>query len=204
MKRGFTLIEMLVVLGIIAVLIGASIGGYSKMTKTAERARVQEVVNNTATALAALFQQDGVWPAKLRTGAATDAKLDRDRAIVLAKRGFMSLTMNADKTALDGLDQFGVVTPWATAAIKRAGRGAALSTKVAGALATIDDHILHYALDLDGDGVIRGASVGGASIDVRASAIVWCCGKNGKITPYAGGKGDNIYSWTPGQTYQVK
>ena len=34
---------MLVVIGIIAVLVGASIGGFSAMTRTAERAKCQEL-----------------------------------------------------------------------------------------------------------------------------------------------------------------
>ena len=68
------------------------------------------------------------------------------------------------------------------------------------------------------DGKIEGASVGGQSVDVRATAIVWCCGKAGVIDPYpyangsggkgattaSGGKTDNVYSWTPAQTRDVK
>ena len=50
-KSGCTLVEMLVVIGIIAVLVGASIGGFSAMTKTAEKAKCQELVSNVATAL---------------------------------------------------------------------------------------------------------------------------------------------------------
>jgi prepilin-type N-terminal cleavage/methylation domain-containing protein len=65
MKKGFTLIEMLVVIGIIAVLVGASIGGFSAMTKSAENTKCQELVSNTATALTAMFQDTGVWPQRL-------------------------------------------------------------------------------------------------------------------------------------------
>ena len=59
-RNAFTLVEMLVVIGIIAILTGASIGAFSKMTKTAERAKCQELVSNTATALTALYQQTGI------------------------------------------------------------------------------------------------------------------------------------------------
>lgn len=45
MKKGFTLVEMLVVIGIIVILLGASIGGFSKMTKSAERAKARELVS---------------------------------------------------------------------------------------------------------------------------------------------------------------
>ena len=156
MKKGFTLIEMLVVVGIIAILMGASIAGFSKMTKTAEKAKCQELVRNTATAMAAIFNRDGFWP-----------------------------------------------TPWATAYIKSHGTGASLSSKIGEY--TIKDHILHFALDLDGDGIIEGANVGGESIDVRATAIVWCCGKDGKLEAYSAGlRKDDVYSFTFGQTQNVK
>jgi len=218
MKKGFTLIEMLVVLGIIAILIGASIGGYSAMSKSAERTRCQELVSNTATALTALFQDEGVWPRRLAKNGATDGKLDEDTAYALVANGrsYFSLTKNGDK--LGGHDRFGILTPWAQAVVKRLGTSASKGSKV-GSM-TVDDHILHYALDLDGDGKIVGASVGGRSVDVRATAIVWCCGKDGEIDPYpyvgggsgglgqsagvSGGKTDDVYSWTPAQTKDVQ
>ena len=201
MRKGFTLVEMLVVLGIIAVLVGATIGGYSKFAATAEKVRCQELVANTATALTALFQQDGAWPRALRTNGATDGELDKDAAYPLAAGGYLSLTVADGKLA--GLDRFGVVSPWATDHIKRRGSSASLGDKVA--LGTLQDHILHYALDLDGDGIIEGANVGGEAVDIRATAAVWCCGKDGKIEAYSKGlRKDDVYSWTKGQTVNVR
>lgn len=221
MKRGFTLVEMLVVIGIIAVLIGASIGGYSAMTKTAEKAKCQELVSNAATALTQLFQQEGNWPKRLALKGGSDGELDADAAIPLAKGKYFSLTTTGSgkNLKLAGLDKFGIVTPWATAIIKRKGSSAQVSDQVNG-VSTVKDHILHYALDLDGDGVIKGANVGGKAIDIRATAAVWCCGKDGVMSPYpyggggggdagankgkSGGKTDDVYSWAPGQTRNVQ
>jgi prepilin-type N-terminal cleavage/methylation domain-containing protein len=201
MKKGFSLVEMLVVIGIIAVLIGASIGAYSKMTAGAERAKCQELVSNTATALTVLFQKEGVWPRVLRSQGSSDGELDASAALPLAK--YMSLTTNSDGSQLSGLDRFGIVSPWAAAVIKRKGSSASVSDKVGDV--TVKDHILHYALDLDGDGIIDGASVGGESVAVRATAIVWCCGKDGKMEEYSKGiRSDDVYSWTKGQTQNVK
>lgn len=208
MKRGFTLIEMLVVIGIIAVLVGASIGAYTKMTASAEHARCQELVSNTATALTALFQQQGSWPRALRTQGSTDGRLDQNAALPLAIGNYMSLATTGDDKAskrLSGYDRFGIVSPWATALIKRRGSNATLSDTVPGGKGTIEDHVLHYALDLDGDGIIEGASVGGQSVDVRATAIVWCCGKDGVLEKYSKGlRKDDVYSWNEGQTRNVK
>ena len=218
LRSAFTLIEMLVVMGIIAVLIGASIGGYSAMTKSAERARCQELVSNVATALTALFQNEGSWPKVLALEGGTDGKLDEKVAYALVSNGRSYFSLTKDGNKLGGHDRFGILTPWAQAVVKSQGSSATKGSKV-GSM-TVDDHILHYALDLDGDGRIEGASVGGRSIDVRATAIVWCCGKDGVIEPYpygggavggkgsssgaAGGKTDDVYSWTPAQTRDVK
>lgn len=198
LHNGFTLVEMLVVIGIITLLVGASISGFAKMRATAERAKVQELVSNVATALTALYQNEGAWPKRLAANGSSDGVLDANAALPLAKGGYLSLTMNSEDTELDGLDKLGIADPWAAAIIKRKGRAASESDIVNGEY-TIKDHLLHYALDMDGDGVVNGASVGGESVSVRASAIVWCAGKDGKMEPYSKGlKKDDLYSWTPG------
>ena len=207
MRPAFSLVEILVVMGIIAVLLAASIGGLMKMAKTAERAKTQELVNNVATALTALFQQEGVWPKRLAANGKTDGRLDANaaKALVAGSTKYFSLSQDSDGN-LSGHDRFGILTPVAQQVVKRLGKEASLGSKV-GKL-TVEDHILHYALDLDGDGKIIGASVGGENINVRATAIVWCIGKSGgndgKPWPYTEGlRKDDVYSWTPGQTRDV-
>ena len=205
-RRGFTLVEMLVVIGIIAVLIGASLGGYSAMTKSAEKARAQELVSNVATALTALFQKEGVWPKRLITN--NNKQLDENAAIPLARGGYLSLTTKGSgkEMQLEGRDRFGVVTPWAEAIIKKRGTSVTRSDMVTGTT-KIEDHILYYAIDLSGSGVVK-AQVGGEEVKIRATAAVWCIGKSGgdagKPWPYAKGRRrDDVYSWTYGQTQDV-
>ena len=222
-RMGFSLVEMLVVIGIIAVLIGASIGGYSAMTKTAEKAKGQEVVSNVATALAAMFQQEGVWPKKLASQGKSDGRLTADVCLALARGRYYSLSTDTSDptkaTKLIGVDRFGILSPWGTAIVKRKGNGASEGDICDG---STKDYYLHYALDLDGDGIIEGVNVGGKTFDLRATVAVWCGGKDGFIDPYpyAGGgnnaskgkgessssgkRSDDIYSWTPGQTKDVK
>lgn len=205
-RSGFSLVEILVVIGIIVILLGASIGGLMKMAKTAEKAKTQELVNNVATALTAMFQQEGVWPKRLAANGATDGRLDANTAYALVAGPTKYFSLSQSGGVLSGHDRFGILTPQGQAAMKRYGRDAKLGTKIG--TATIEDHILHYALDLDGDGKIIGASVGGESVNVRATAIVWCIGKtggnNGQPWPYKEGlRKDDVYSWTPGQTRDV-
>ena len=206
MRPAFTLLEILVVIGIIAILLGASVGGFMKMAKTAERAKTQELVSNVATALTAMFQQEGAWPKRLAANGATDGLLDAKTAYALVAGPTKYFSLSQSGSQLSGHDRFGIITPVAQQAVKRLGKEASPSSKV-GKL-KVEDHILHYALDLDGDGKIIGASVGGENINVRATAIVWCIGKSGgnggKPWPYTEGlRKDDVYSWTLGQTRDV-
>ena len=206
-KRGFTLIEMLVVIGIIGILLAVCTGAFTKMTSAAERARCQELVSNVATAMTAYFNAKGAWPKSiLANNGAKDGELDDKAVLPLVRGGYLALSWNNDKTnpKLTGLDKLGVVTPWASAVIKRRGEKASLSDNVPGG-GTVRDHLLHYAVDTDGDGIIEGATIGGEAKDVRATAIVWCCGKDGKIEAYSKGlKRDDVYSFAHGQTQNVK
>ena len=206
MKRGFTLIEMMVAIGIIAVLVAAMVGSYSSFTHTAEKAKCRELVFQVATALTTLYEREGNWPKILAVQGKTDGKLDADTAIAL--KNYYSLSVGSNGK-LAGYDRFGIISPWALDVVKRGGNSVSLDTRVStskkGGAQTIDDHILHFALDLDGDGIIEGAMIGGEAVDVRATAIVWCAGRGGFMEPYSKGlKGDGVYSWSSGQTKKVK
>jgi prepilin-type N-terminal cleavage/methylation domain-containing protein len=202
MRNGFTLVEILVVIGIIVILTGASIGGFSSVTKAAEKTKARELVSDAATALSSIYQKTGYWPRKIAAAGENDGKLDKDVAPAL--EGYLS--MNISNGKLIGLDRFGIVSPWATAVLKRSGASAGESTVVSTAkdgTHSVDDHILHFAVDVDGDGITE-ATVGGDSVNIRAVAVVWCAGRDGKMEPYsARNKSDDVYSWAPGQANAV-
>jgi len=196
-RRGFTLIEILVVIGIISVLIGASLTGFSKMMKSAEKARTQELISNAVTALSAIYEADGMWPKLIRTRSTSkEGLLDQDVALILAKRGLMSLSADKNKERLVGNDRFGILTPWAAKYVERMGDNASLSTRVTGGL-TGKENILNFAVDLDGDGEITSDECGGRTEEdvIRATVVVWCVDKGGKT---------KVKSWTKGRTQKVQ
>ncbi len=210
-KQGFSLVEMLIVIGIIAVLSGALIVGMDRVRKTAQRSKAQEIVSNTATALGVIFQSEMRWPQLLLNY--NGRQLEAEPSHVFVRHGLMGLSYDSElydpakgkkKISLTGADRCGIVDPWATAALKRVKSKAekdGLSLKVDTG-GTVQDHILWFAVDDDGDGITEVNIQGSSSIKVRANACVWCAGADGKLGQY--GKhdkdaADDVYSWSRGQ-----
>ena len=186
----FTLVEMLVVIGIIAILVSASVVGFSRVTASAEKTKCKELVMNVHTALVLLYNNNnGAWPRALINGQ-TLGLLDQNAALPL--KDMLGLR-------LDGYDRFGIVTPWAQQTIKSRGNNVAISDRVATG-GTIQDHILHYAIDTQGEGRIEAAQVGGTTLTVRDTAMVWCGGRDGVIEDSydRGTRKDDVHSWIPG------
>ncbi len=209
MKKGFSLVEMLIVIGIIAILTGSSLAAFSTMTKRAQITKARELVLNTATALTALFQDKGYWPKSIfegETGSFGEMKLDGVAAVSLARNKLMSLssvkTEDSNGIAsyrLSGVDRCGIVDPWAMDAIKKVSSSSSARSLKVRTGGTVDDHVLRFAVDDDGDGITE-VSVNGASLKVRATACVWSCGPDGVFQPYSkAGRSDDVYSWTRGQ-----
>lgn len=195
MKRGFTLLEMLVVIGILAVLIGAGMTTFSSATRKAQQARAREVVSNVATALEVTYQRDGAFPRRVIAKGEHDGEMDENVAYELAKRGVMTLTYDDSKKKTVAADCCGVLTPWAQDVVKRSKSGVSEGKAVPSG-GTIKDHRVHFAVDHDGDGYVE-ASVGGESVRIRASAVAWCCGRDGKQLSYSEGlRRDCSYSWS--------
>ena len=64
---------------------------------------------------------------------------------------------------------------------------------------TVQDHILYFAIDEDGDGFTEAQVEGGGNLRIRATAVVWAAGPDGKVDYGTMTKNDDVYSWTPAQ-----
>ena len=206
-RRGFTLIEMLVVIGIIAILTAAGLAGYSSAIKSAQRARGSELVQNLKVAFGMVLQEEEAWPPPiLKEGSRGDGRVTVEVAAWLGKHGYFAFGTlekpdDKDKSTwrlhVNAMEKLGILTPWGeTSAKKLMSKGSVnANAKVPGG-GTIDDHVLRFAVDADYDGIteVKTSAAGRGSAKVRASACVWCCGFDGKF-----GTKDDIYSWTKEQ-----
>jgi prepilin-type N-terminal cleavage/methylation domain-containing protein len=201
-KSGFTLVEMLVVIGIIAVLSAAGMVGYSRVIKSARKAKTVELVSNVATALTHILTKEGTWPEELLQNAG-NGQLDKDIAKVFIRYNLLGLSYNQKSGSegnytLVGKDRCGIVDAEAEAVLKRNKR-AQESTPVPSGK-TVREHILYYAIDEDGDGFtdVR-LKDSGMQLKIRATAVVYAAGPNG-IEEYGTiGRNDDVYSWRPSQ-----
>ena len=206
LRHGFTLVEMLVVIGIIAILAGASMIGYSKVVKSARKAKTQELVSNVATALTQMLSKnDGVWPEDLLDRVNNgNGILDEETSRVFVRFDLMGLSYNqksadgnVSQYRLTGKDRCGIVDGEAEALLKRSS-GATIGTKVPTG-GTVKDHILYFAIDIDGDGFTEAQVEGGGNLKIRATAVVWAAGPDGKVEYGSYGRNDDVYSWRPAQ-----
>lgn len=205
-KKGFTLIEMLVVVGIIAVLSSAVIFSYGRIIKAAGRAKAMELVSNARTAFEEMYRNNDGWPKPIYNqtpGKTGFFEMDRRIADLFAKNNLL----NVDTS---GKDRLGVIDPWAQDVIMR-NKSATLETPVPSG-GKVQDHLLYFAVDKDDDGFVS-KEEGAPGEPVRAKAIVWCAGADGGLSDCStdakktmkGSDGrtvtnrDNVYSWERAQ-----
>lgn len=212
-RRGLTMVELLVVVGIIMVLSSVLLAGISRVKKSAANAKAQDLVSNVATAINQVLMAEKNWPGYLiRAASSGDPMVDADACQVLIRYGVYSVSHVKDGTEggdtryrLTGADRCGIVDPWAAQFLKRLSPGvsgeSALGRKVPEG-GTVKDHLLRFAIDDDYDGICE-VRLQGRTVRVRANVAVWSCGRNGKFEDYSkvgrAEGSDDLFSWTPGQ-----
>lgn len=199
-RKGFTLLEMMIVIGIVAILGGVMISSFGKYINSAKRQKVQELVSNTATSLTHILQSEGQWPMELLKadeGVYGGKLLNEKAALAFVKNNRKLMGLNYKSGKLQGVDRCGIVVPEGTDLLKR-------TTKTPSGDA-ISHLTLHFAIDTESEGLVAAEvpknvtkGQGGKpscelqTVEVRAAAIVWA-------VVNLGGKPECIQSWRPSQ-----
>ncbi len=199
-KRGFTLVEMLVVMGLIGLLVAMMTGALKYAQNVAWQARAQELVSNVATALTIYIQREGTWPAEiLNSGGVVNNQVCK----VLQQARLLDVTTVKSDGSINqnSPERFGLLSPWGQRLLRRSPK----TTASLGGLpsdARLLSHMLQFRVDIDLDGKIDSSdgqlgSIPGNGSVIRASAIVWACGPNGKDDGSTGAKNEreNRQSW---------
>lgn len=202
-NKGFTLVEMLVVMGLIGLLIAMMTGGLQYVQTTARQAQAQELVSNVATALTLYIQREGSWPDAVVTTSGGVVNNEVCKVLQQARLLDVTTALADGKINQDSPDRFGLLSPWGQRMVRsmpkeRTDFGSAPPEK-------LKRHMLQFRVDTNLDGKIDGGDSMGAipgedGSVIRASAIVWSCGPKGKDDSSTGAKNprENRQSWVGG------
>jgi prepilin-type N-terminal cleavage/methylation domain-containing protein len=170
-RSGFTLTEMLVVLGIIGLLTASLLGAFGYLKTTAWQSRAQSQVHLVATALTIHLQNERSWPAEL----VAREEFDEEACWVLQNYKLLDVTTWKNHAAgernKNSPDRYGLLDPWGKATMRR---------KPTAEEGEVRDHRIQYRLDKNYDGFVDASEGSPQGLKVRASVLVWTRGPDGK------------------------
>ncbi len=173
-RRGYTLVEMLVVIGIIGVLGVALLGSFSYLKTTAWQTRAQTQVSHVAAGLTVYLQNERSWPDVLLA----KTEFDAEACALLQNAKIVDITtwkdFNSDGTGKtlneNSPDRYGLLDPWGVSIMRKN----PLSLEDA-----VKNHRLQFRLDKNFDGYVDASEGSPNGVKVRGSVLVWSRGPDG-------------------------
>ena len=207
-RGGFTLVEMLVVIGILGILSVALLSSFGHVKNSARKAQAQSLVSEAATAFTRYLQNERSWPAEFLI----KQEMDEEVCRVFQKKKYLDVTPYkirrvddvtsevTNERNMKSLDRFGLLDPWGQAALKK-NPTQTVSEKINGGR-SFADHRLQYRIDKNYDGFVD--SQDGEvpkGVRVRASVLVWSRGPDGLDDFNGNGRypRDDSLSWSHAQ-----
>ncbi|MBO4288030.1 MAG: type II secretion system protein [Kiritimatiellae bacterium] len=210
-KNGFTLVEMLLVIGIIGVLSSVMVVSFGKMAKHARRSDAQRTVSEVATAFNQLLIKQREWPKTLLDN--EDQGMVPQVCYIFQKHKLLDITtytrdkasgalnsMSDTYLSKTSVDRFGMLDPWGRDSLKKNPSCTSDQTTIIGGKGSYKDHLIQYRLDRNYDGFVdsEDGEMPVSGLRIRGSVIVWSRGEDGKDDGKAHNRypvDDNI-SWT--------
>ncbi len=190
---GFTLVEMLVIIGIIGILSSALVTSVSHLKRSAQRSNAQGAVNNAKVALEAYLQTNREWADEMVHA----LEIDYDVAKILSDEKLLDLVVPDNPSTSTSLDRFGFLDDWGRLQLRR-NPNISSDTQLGSDGIPIKDHRIQFRLDTNYDGYVDGSEGSPNGLRFRASVIVWSRGPDGKddFGP-SGGRypKDDLISW---------
>lgn len=203
---GYTMVEMLVVIGIIGILASVLLTSFNHVRNTARKNHAQALVSEVATAFTIYLQRERAWPAEW-TRQMGQQDMDHEVCRIFQEMRLLDISpyeVNSSGTILEtrnkyGVDRFGLLDPWGQLALKKRPGSTTEDDKLPNGT-SFRDHRLQFCLDRDLDGYVDGAEGAPKGIKVRASVLVWSRGPDGKddFTSSARYPQDDNLSWPVG------
>ena len=210
-RQGFTLVEMLVVLGILGIISAALLSSFSHVQRAARKSQAQSQVSEVAVAFTLLLQKERLWPQEWLDQ--NKREMDEEVCWVFQDSKLLDVTSylydsngkvkpksdsNINKQSLD---RFGMLDPWGRRELKKNQTQTPSAQVSTGG--TFADHRIQFRLDEDYDGWIDSSEgLPGKGGKVRASVVVWSRGPDGKDDLETVGKPiDDSLSWPYNSRY---
>lgn len=174
---GLTLVEMLVVIGVIGIVASLMMGSYQQVKRSAWRSRANQQVHAVKVALNVYLQNERDWPEYFKEN--SNLEMDEHVCGILQNANLLDVTTwnNYSTTTRSGQinqqspDRFGFLDPWGRAIMRR-NRNASE--------ADVRQHRIQFRVDRDMDGYVDGGEGAPRGRRVRGSVIVWSRGPDGQ------------------------
>ena len=192
-KNGFTLVEMLLVIGIIGILSSVMVVSFGKMAQHARRSDAQRTVTEVATAFNQLLIKQREWPKTLLDY--EEQGMVPQVCYIFQKHRLLDITtytrdkasgalnnMSDSYLSKTSLDRFGMLDPWGRESLKKRPSCTSDQSDITGGAGSYRDHLIQFRLDRNYDGYVdsEDGDMPIAGLRVRGSVIVWSRGEDGK------------------------